>query len=85
MNTRITLAIAATAIASVFLTSCCTTTDPIGGGGGGGDSDTVVVFMGASITEAFFYPNDGEFFPDYDFHKVIVGGNPDKSEGFAEV
>lgn len=82
MNARITLAIIAMAIASVFLTSCCTTTDPVGGGD---DPDTTVVFFGASITEAFYYPNDGEFFPDNDFHKVIVGGNPDKSEGFPEV
>lgn len=47
--------------------------------------DEVVVFLGASITENFYYPSYGVFFPAYDFHKVIVGGTPDKSSGFGEV
>jgi len=47
--------------------------------------DEEVVFLGASITENFYYPNDGEFFPSYNFDKVIVGGTPDKSSGFGEV
>lgn len=44
-----------------------------------------VVFLGASITEDFYYPSYGQFFPSYNFDKVIVGGNPDKSAGFPEV
>ncbi len=46
--------------------------------------DYVVVFLGASITNDFYYPvyDWDNFFPDYDFYKVIVAGTPDKSSGF---
>ena len=43
-----------------------------------------MVFLGASITEAFYYPGYDEFFPDYDFHKVIEFG-PDKSSVFPDI
>lgn len=46
--------------------------------------DSVVVFLGASITEVFYYPSEGQFFPSYDFHKVIEFG-PDKSGAFDQV
>ncbi len=47
-------------------------------------TDAVVVFLGASITEVFYYPGYDEFFPDYDFHKVIEFG-PDKSSVFPDI
>jgi|GEM_PF-1304977 len=66
---------------SLILCVSCTTTT---GAGPVDLTDAVVVFLGASITEAFHYPTYDEFFPDYDFHKVIEFG-PDKSGVFPDV
>jgi hypothetical protein len=46
--------------------------------------DAVVVFLGASITEVFYYPTEGQFYPDYDFHKIVEFG-PDKSAVFGDI
>jgi hypothetical protein len=46
--------------------------------------DMTVVFLGASITEAFHYPTYDQFFPAYNFYKVVEFG-PDKSGAFDQV
>ena len=64
--------------------TACDTGTSSSNGGGSDLLDAVVVFLGASITEAFSYPEEGRFFPDYAFHKVIEFG-PDKSGVFQDV
>lgn len=64
--------------------TACDTGTSSGDGDGSDLLDAVVVFLGASITEAFSYPEEGRFFPDYAFHKVIEFG-PDKSGVFQDV
>jgi hypothetical protein len=68
-------------IPALLLCVSCTTTT---GAGPNDLTDAVVVFLGASITEAFYYPEEGEFFPDYNFYKIIEFG-PDKSSVFPDI
>lgn len=80
MRGKIAMLLTAGAVLSVMLVSSCNDDD----NGAGPNNGSAVVFLGASITENFYYPNYGEFFPDYDFHKVVYG-DADKSPVFSDV
>lgn len=82
MKNRLWIAILAVMMCAGLESSCSSSggKTPSGPSRGG----ATVVFLGASITEGFSYPGEGQFFPGYDFRKVTVY-EEDKSGGFAEV